>query len=145
MTAKLTLTATVPPLGEEPMVVECKTCCNTTIGTGRPGLIWDKFGETETVCPDCTKETPSTRAVRYRVVATVIGWRSYAVTGLDFALIYRHHTSNMKMDGIEGLGRDCNEATQSLARVLVEAHRSGDPLPGVEITELEAHDETDDD
>ena len=121
MTAKLTLTATVPPPGEEPMVVECERC--ESEGKITFICIDDRIPTTIEKCPDC--KGTGTRAVRYRVVAEV-EWIPDYEWG-EWGLV----------------GWTCDKRKfhpNELAQTLVQAHLTGDPLPGVEVTELEPRD-----
>ena len=129
MTAKLTLTATVPPVGEEPMVVECDNCENGVAHTMLDETeIGQPPGSSGIPCPDC-KGTGS-RAVRYEVVAPVDNIRVYFKSEYDTEYTVWHYKGRF------GSGNDVKEAVLHLATKFVQAHRSGETLSGVTVTEI---------
>lgn len=123
----LTLTATVPAHDQPPMVVECDYTRHHY--KCRKGWLRDSEALGTEKCPACgDTDHPGTRRLRYEVRAEV---------EIDTAYdsIFDSTKPVLKCCGLTA------DFPTELATALLKAHRAGETLPGVEITEVS--DETD--
>lgn len=118
--ATLTLTATVPPPGEEPMVVECDGCYGCFKGKYYGGEIDAKTIKLHGGEPYNKCKGTGTRAVRYEVVAEL------EFSARDDVIEWSTDGCYCVADSLEELAKQAVEWTLKYPDA---------PLPGVSVTE----------